>query len=90
MKFNLNPVIGLGADHSGRAVQVMNCLRSLEHCHHGFDSHSRHGCLCMFILCLCCSVLCDELILRPRSPTDCIWDQETEKEAKAQQRAVEP
>jgi hypothetical protein len=39
--------------------------------------------LCAFILCLCCSVcryrFCDGLIPRPRSPTDYIWDQGTEK-----------
>jgi hypothetical protein len=40
----------INADYSGRAVLGMNCLRSLEPC--GFESHSRHGCLCAFILCL--------------------------------------
>jgi hypothetical protein len=45
----------------------------------GFESHSGHGslmCVCVF-LCLCCPVFrqrpCDELITRPRSPTDCEW-----------------
>jgi hypothetical protein len=33
------------ADHSGRAV-----LSRLEHWDHGFEIHSRHGCLSMFIL----------------------------------------
>jgi hypothetical protein len=32
-----------------------HCLRSLEHCDRGFESHSRHGCISTFILCLCCS-----------------------------------
>jgi hypothetical protein len=31
-------------------------LHSLEHWDRGFESHSRHGCLFAFILCLCCSV----------------------------------
>jgi hypothetical protein len=30
--------------------------RLLEHWDRGFESPSRHGCLCAFILCLCCSV----------------------------------
>jgi hypothetical protein len=36
----------------------------------------------MYILCLCCHVFrqrpCDELITRPRSPTDCLQHEETE------------
>jgi hypothetical protein len=47
-----------------------------------------------FILCLCGSVCrmrpCDGLIPRPRSPTNSVKGEETEKVAKAQQRAVEP
>jgi hypothetical protein len=41
------------ADHSGRAVYDMNCLHPLEHWDRGFKFHSRHGCLFVFILCLC-------------------------------------
>jgi hypothetical protein len=33
------------------AARSKACLRSLEHWDPGFESHSRHGCLC-----LCCSV----------------------------------
>jgi hypothetical protein len=42
------------ADHSGCAVQYMNCLRPFKHRNRGFESHSRHGCLRLF--CLCCPV----------------------------------
>jgi hypothetical protein len=30
----------------------MKCLRPLKHWDRGFESHSRHGCLFLFILCL--------------------------------------
>jgi hypothetical protein len=43
-------------DHSGRAVLGMNCLRSFKHWDRGFESHSRHGSLSAFLLCLCCSM----------------------------------
>jgi hypothetical protein len=42
----------LMANRSGHAVQGMNCLRSLEHRDRGLESHSRHGCMSTFILCL--------------------------------------
>jgi hypothetical protein len=48
---NTDPRI-MGADHSGRAVKDANCLRSLEHWDHGFESHSGHGCVCAFVLCV--------------------------------------
>jgi hypothetical protein len=44
------------ADHSNRAICGMNRLPPLEHWDRGFESHSSHGCLCTFILYLCCSV----------------------------------
>jgi hypothetical protein len=37
------------AGHVSREVLVMNCLFSLESRDHGFESHTRHGC----ILCVC-------------------------------------
>jgi hypothetical protein len=37
------------ADHSGRAVWGMNCLLSLKRRDRGFESHSRHGYLCVYI-----------------------------------------
>jgi hypothetical protein len=36
--------------------QWLRGLRSLERWNRGFESHSRHGCLCEFVLYLCCSV----------------------------------
>jgi hypothetical protein len=69
-------------------------FRPLKHWDHGFESHLRHECLCAFILCLRCSVCryrpCEGLIPRPRGSTGCVKNEETEKSAKAQPRAVEP
>jgi hypothetical protein len=33
--------------------KALNRLLPLERWGRGFESHSRHGCLCEFILCLC-------------------------------------
>jgi hypothetical protein len=43
----------------------------------------------VFVL-FCVQVLCDGLIPRPRSSTDCVKVQETGKAANVQQQAVEP
>jgi hypothetical protein len=74
----------------------MYCLRSLGSRDRGFESQTRHECLvcvCVF-LCLCCPVFrqrhCDELITRPRGPTVCKNDHETEKQRPGPKRAVEP
>jgi hypothetical protein len=59
--------------------------RSKERCELGFKFHLRHGCLCAFILCLCCPVSrqtpCDVLIPRPKSPTDCVNIRELKNQA---------
>jgi hypothetical protein len=46
----------LGSRSQWRAVSGMKRLLPLKHWQRGFESHSRHGCLCAFILCLCCPV----------------------------------
>jgi hypothetical protein len=51
--------------------------------------------VCVRLFCVCTVLYarqrhCDGLILRPSSPSDYVKAQETEKAAKAQQRAVEP
>jgi hypothetical protein len=50
-------VVNVNADHSGWAVEDMNCLCSLGHLDRGFESHSRYGCLCVCLFCICV-VLC--------------------------------
>jgi hypothetical protein len=35
------------------ATKGTKCLHPLEHWDNGFESHSRHGCVFVFILCLC-------------------------------------
>jgi hypothetical protein len=48
-------------------------------------------CVCSAFVLFCVQVSAlRRLIPRPRSPTVCVKDQETEKAVKAQQRAVEP
>jgi hypothetical protein len=39
--------INIVADHGGREVCGMNCLRSLESRDREFEFHSRYGCLCV-------------------------------------------
>jgi hypothetical protein len=48
------------------------CNRSLEHWNRKFESHSNHGCMSAFILCLCRQRPYDGLLPRPKSPTDCL------------------
>jgi hypothetical protein len=38
--------------HSCPAVYGMNYRRPLENWGRGFECHSRHGCLCAFVLCV--------------------------------------
>jgi hypothetical protein len=58
-------------------------------CDRGFESHSRHECLCLCFP-VCRRRPCDGPIPRQRSPNDCVRHQETEKAAKVQQTAAEP
>jgi hypothetical protein len=39
-------------NYSGRAVEGMKYLRSLKHWNRGFESHLRHGCLCVYSVCV--------------------------------------
>jgi hypothetical protein len=41
------------ADHSGRAVEGMNCFHPFERWDRGFQLKLSHGYLCAYILCLC-------------------------------------
>jgi hypothetical protein len=57
-RFDFISLIIFTADHSGRAVWGMNCLRSFERWDLGFESRSRHGCLYYVQLFCVCVVLC--------------------------------
>jgi hypothetical protein len=43
-------IVMVDPHRSVRAVKGMNCLRRLKRWGRGFESYSRHGCLCAFIL----------------------------------------
>jgi hypothetical protein len=83
------------ADHSGCAKECMNCVRSFECWDRGFESHSRRGCVYMRLFCVCV-VLCIGSGLATGRSLDrrvlalCKKDYETEEDARAQERAVEP
>jgi hypothetical protein len=76
--------------------QDMNCLHSLERWDHGFESHSRHGCPCAFILCFCVALCLGSGLTMGWSPVQGVLQtvykikKLKKKLAKAQQRAVEP
>jgi hypothetical protein len=48
---NVLSVRAVNADHSGLTDYGMNRLHPLVHWDRVFESHSKHGCLCAFILC---------------------------------------
>jgi hypothetical protein len=71
------------AYHSGHAVWGMNCFRSLEHWCRRCESHSRHGYLCAFVLCVGSG-------LATGCPTGSVYDYRNEKSNQGPKKAVEP
>jgi hypothetical protein len=74
----------------------MNCFCSFNFWDRGFESHSRHGCLCMRLFCVCVVLYLGSLFARTDHPSNephrlCKEkDYEIEEEARAQQIALQP
>jgi hypothetical protein len=73
----------------------MKCLRSLEGCGRGFESHRRHGCLCVRLFCVCVALCVGSGLATGLSPVQGVLptvlkDYGTEVETRAQQSAVDP
>jgi hypothetical protein len=56
----------------------MNCLRSLGRCDRGFESHSRHGCLCVHLFCVCVQVAALRGTYHSSKESYCLWKMITE------------
>jgi hypothetical protein len=90
--YNIEMPFIISVDHNGHAVWGTNCLRPLERWDSGFESHSRHGCLCVrffYVLCI------GSRLATGWSPSKESYrlykkDCKTEEEARAKQRTVVP
>jgi hypothetical protein len=72
----------------------MNCLRWLERCDRGIESHSMHVCLCMLLFCVCVVLCVDSGLATGWSLVQGVLPSvkkayETQEEARVQQRAEE-
>jgi hypothetical protein len=77
-------------------VRGVNCLRSLEHWDHGFETHAGHGCLYVCVYSTFVLFYVYEAALRRSDHSSkesyrlCKIDHKIEDDVRAQQRAVEP
>jgi hypothetical protein len=71
---------------SGREVEDMNCLLSLERWDREFEYHSRHECLCVRVFCVNVESLRRADHSSKESYRMCKKDYGTEEKARAQQK----